>query len=183
MEDQMSVKVLAVDELAAMNMAEFSQIVAIRWDLVERGLVLDINCSELSDGDGDSRRGWLVFEGISEISWSLENSRLPNGVVITSPLGKSHIKDGFIQYEIRHLAPSFNDDDQIVGPPNITLMITCMRLTGFVSSSAIPAQDTWLNYTERNSLATECDFISAVEESRRNLVAVGAGPRLAGRQR
>jgi hypothetical protein len=42
MEDQMSVKVLAVDELAAMNMAEFSQIVAIRWDLVERGLVLDI---------------------------------------------------------------------------------------------------------------------------------------------
>jgi hypothetical protein len=159
----MSAKVLALDENAARNATELSRVVALRWDLVPWGLVLDIDCSELPDGAGAIRRCWLIFSGISELSWSLRNTRLPNGVMTTGPIGRTAIENGFVKYTIHHLAPTCSEHGNITGNPHNELVITAKGLSCLVSSSAIEAAGEWLDFEKRNDLASDADFLAIVK--------------------
>jgi hypothetical protein len=159
----MSAKVFTLDENAARNAAEFSRVVALRWDLVPWDLVLDIDCSELLDGAGATRRGWLIFGGVSELSWSLRNARLPNGVIMTAPIGRTAIENGFVKYTLLHLAPTFNEHGNITGNPHNELTITAMGLSCLVSSSVTDTAGEWLDFEKRNVLASDADFLATIK--------------------
>jgi hypothetical protein len=152
-------KVVKIDQTTALDLADLSRLVAIRWDLVQWGLVLDLDCSEFPDGDGDSRRGWLVFEGVSELTWSLRKSRLPTGLMLTSAIEVSTTESGMREYCIRHLAPTLNERDEVEGNPANILTISAQSMSGFISSLTVAPKDSWPSYEERNALATDADFL------------------------
>ena len=75
-------KLLSVDE--ALSSMRDACIVGIRWDLVPWGLVLDLDVPASEEREAPVHRAWIIFSGLSEISWPLESARIPNGCWITS---------------------------------------------------------------------------------------------------
>jgi hypothetical protein len=96
------------------------------------------------------------------MSWALRNTRLPNGIMITGPIVRSTAKQDFATFTISHLAPTFNDRGQLNDNPHNLLLITARSLSAFVSTRAARARDQWLDFEERNALATDADFLAAL---------------------
>jgi hypothetical protein len=100
----------------ACNSIRDSKLVAIRWDLVDWGLVLDVdvpirNPEETPDDVTPVRRMWLVFGGMSEITWDLGNARLPDGCWMTS-YGSIVQEEGDMQvFEITTMVPTFKGNE------------------------------------------------------------------------
>lgn len=63
-----------------------ARIVAMRWDVLEWGVVLDLDVPVSEANDAPMRRAWLAFPGVSEITLAMHEARLPTGIWLTSSL-------------------------------------------------------------------------------------------------
>lgn len=156
-----AVKVLDVRE--AHVLSRDAKIVSIRWELVPWGLVLDCNIRAEEDvNDPPICRAWIIFNGLSEISWPAESVRLPNGIVCTDVITSCEDSSGFYKYEIPILAPIFKED-MLCNNPHALLVIRARGLIGAVSVNQSTFGELGPDRSQRNSLAKDEDFLQAIE--------------------
>ena len=63
-----------------------ARIVGIRWDIVPWSMVLDLDVRVSEEEGAQVRRVWVAFSGVSTLSLSLTNARLPTGLFVTSEM-------------------------------------------------------------------------------------------------
>lgn len=157
---------MATDKVRILNpsdtllLSRDAKVLALRWDLVPWGLVLD--CDAPVEEGRAIRRAWIVFDGVSDISWSMKSARLPNGFFGADAMTASGRVEGVCQYELPVLTPTFVDADTMSGNPHNSITIRAARLIGAVSASTGEFGDFGPNMQQRNALAAEEDLLQAV---------------------
>jgi hypothetical protein len=158
---EQKVKVLGLDE--ALWLGRDAKIVAIRWDLIPWCLVLDCDVPLQEDVENSpTRRAWMIFDGIHEISWTVNSARLPNGFFMTNAIVASKCIEGFFQYELPILTPTFSSANKLNSNPYSKLIIIAKELRMATSIAVSHFGEFGPNRQQRNALASEEDFLRAV---------------------
>lgn len=132
-----------------------SRLVAIRWDLLEWGLVLDFDVPESEAADAKMHRGWLAFDGVSEVTIPFEHSRLPTGCFASGGLGERESNGRFHEYFLSALFPTFNETDLLEPRPAKDVIIKALRVIGMLSLASAERGQNGLAYAVRNELASD----------------------------
>ncbi len=148
-----AIDVLVAD--AAYAMTKDARVVGIRWDLVEWGLVFDLDCPASEARDSPCSRGWLIFRNVAEMSLPLTGRvRLPSGIWITSEL-RSDGAAGVNTYAFEMLAPEFGPDEQLARSPTHTASVRAEVVVGLRTREHGQPGPTGLAYEARQRLASD----------------------------
>jgi hypothetical protein len=159
-------KVKILDSAEALWFGRDTKIVAIRWDLIPWCLVLDCDVPLKEDVENTpTRRAWMIFNGIHEISWTVNSARLPNGVFMTNAIVASKCIEGFFQYELPILTPTFSNANKLNSNPYSNLIIQAKKFTMATSIAASHFGEFGPDRQQRNALASEEDFLRAFQDS------------------
>lgn len=156
--------VVRVEGPGLLTLTRDARVVAIRWDLVPWGLVLDLDVP-VSEGEGvPIRRAWIVFSGVSDITWPMRQSRLPNGVwlgsaVVTTPF------ESETEYSFTALLPTFRDDGTAETSPSHVVVVRAQGLRAVASVNAVPPGECGPAWADRTALARDEDLLAALVES------------------
>jgi hypothetical protein len=151
-----------VDEQAALVLVRDARIAAIRWDIIEWGLVLDIDTPATEAPGAPMRRAWLVFSGVSDVTVPARAARLPNGIWVTSVMNAESGTDGFRTYSAAALLPVFDENVPRGDGLSATVVIRAQGLLGVVSSRTAVAGDHGLSFEARTGLSTDMDMASTL---------------------
>lgn len=135
--------------------------VAIRWDLVPWALVLDLDAPDSEGAGVPVRRVWLVFDGVSDISWPMDRARLPNGCWLGSEI-VAVPDDSQVEFRVGALLPRFGADDRVQGRPAQTVAIRCQALRVVRSAAAAVVIDRELSRAERLQLSSDEEMLAAL---------------------
>jgi hypothetical protein len=159
-------KVKILDTAEALWLGRDAKIVAIRWDLIPWSLVLDCDAPVQEDvEDPLICRAWAIFNGMHEISWTVDSARLPNGIFMAGALVVSESLKGFLRYELSILAPNFSSTNKLNNNPHSKLTIIAKRLMVATSITTSHFGEFGPDRRQRNALATEEDFLRAFRDS------------------
>ena len=158
---------LSYDE--ALGIVREAILVAVRWDLIPWCLVLDLDTPTSEAKDARMRRVWLVFEGMSEISWSLDRARLPNGCWIYNLLEPESLSDGFILFTLMTLAPAFRADGSVHENSMRELRIRAKKAYGVISEGSGVPDVSGLARDVRLALAGDDDMLIAAREGKKGI--------------
>lgn len=150
-----------VGDDVARELTRNARVVAIRWDLVPWALVLDLDAPESEERAAPLRRVWLVFEGVSDISWPMERARLPNGCwlnseVVATPVGSE------VEFSVSALLPQFGDDERVQGRPAQIIIIRGQALQTVRSNASAVVLDRDLSRAERLDIASDEEMLAAL---------------------
>lgn len=139
-----------------------SRVVAIRWDLKPWSLVLDLDVRFSENPSASLFRAWVVFDGVSELSWPLDNTRLPNGCWLTSGIMVAEESNSFRNYNVWGLLPSFDADGSVLEPASKLINIKAQEVIGVCSVNQVKSNDGCLDRKQRLELATDDDLLSLI---------------------
>jgi hypothetical protein len=140
-----------------------ARLAALRWDVIPWSLVLDLDVPDFETENSPMKRVWIILTDISELSFPLNNTRVPNGCWLTSQVNCSVLPNGFNDYEVCCLLPSFNNDDVVQNLPTKKIVIRAKEITGFSSVKSGKAMNRILDINCRTALANDIDFLNAYE--------------------
>lgn len=149
----------------AMTIARDAKIVALRWDLVPWGLVLDVDAVVPERGEGVVTRAWLVFYGVGDVSWRFDQARLPNGCWISSLVSETREDGELCMYRFRALLPRFSPADQLLAPLESDVAIQAMAIHGAIAQE-FGHHDGFRNlpWAARQQIATDERLLSVLPD-------------------
>ncbi len=160
-------RVSIVDPLVAPHLALDAKIVAFRWDILAWALVVDIDCREnAEDGSDGIGRAWLVFDDITDISCSLDEARLPNGIFSTYGIVEKIVNAEYIDFSLFVLAPRFGSSDKVQSNPNREIKLRAKALRAVKSNTVAAFGEFGPNFSERQNLASDQELLDAVLNQR-----------------
>ena len=142
-----------------------ARVVAIRWDLLEWGVVFDLDVPVSEAEDAPMRRAWLAFEGDSEITITMLDARLPTGIRLTSSMEIGIRANEFQLFSCMALLPVFDGNVLRREQTAARMSIRAQGVTGIVSRSADRGSLYGLSLLARNALATDADLLSVLAGS------------------
>jgi hypothetical protein len=162
------IRVSIVDRVAALHLACDAKIVAFRWDILAWALVIDIDYRESAeDGSDGIGRAWLVFDDITDISCSLDEARLPNGIFSTYGIVEKKVDADYIDFSLFVLAPRFGSSDKVQSNPNCEIKLRAKDFRAVKSNKVAAFGEFGPNFNERQNLASDQELLDAVLNQRR----------------
>jgi hypothetical protein len=149
-----------LSESDALHLSMDARIVAVRWDLVEWGVVFDLD-TPVSEATGAAmKRAWLVFSGLDHLTVPMLGVRLPTGLWLTSSLDVEPAPDGFRTYSCHGL---FAVPDGAKVRANLqSLVVQAQSLVGVVSTNEAAPIDYGLAFDVRRKLASDDEMLRAL---------------------
>ncbi len=141
-----------------------ARVVAIRWDVIPWGLVLDLDAPLSEDDKTSMRRAWLCFPGLSSFTWVFMGTRLPTGCWLTSPVWVLSLANGFSEYHFSALVPQFHADGTIKENVSTEVIVRSRGIAGVVSELFAQRGDFGLVWGDRIKLATDQEFIDILSD-------------------
>lgn len=141
-----------------------ARIVAIRWDLLMWGLVLDCDVPAFGEKASNAiKRSWVVFHAVDNISLKLDSARLPRGIIAGSSIEVRPLANDFTQFSFSVLTPKYSESDEMIGNPHGNLTITAKTLLVVRSIAIGDFGEFSGDVTQRSSLADDNDFLDAIK--------------------
>lgn len=162
-EQQAEVRPLTADEL--WEFPADSRLVAIRWDLLEWGLVLDFDAPESEAADARMHRGWLAFDGVSDMTVPIRRSRLPTGCFTSGGVAQSDSDGELSEYVLSALFPTFDENGAIEAGPAKDITIKALRVVGVLSVASAAPGPNGLTYRDRVALANDQSMLIGLSEA------------------
>lgn len=151
-----------VKEDDAFHLSRDARVVAVRWDLLEWGVVIDLD-TPISEAAGAAmQRAWLVFDGVAEMTIPMDSARLPNGIWLTSSLTAETDREGFRVYTCQALLPTFDGTILRSAKSSGAIRIRAQGLTGVTSNGFDTPSNYGLSFEARDRLCTDRDMLNAV---------------------
>lgn len=151
-----------LSEIETIELTRDSRVMAIRWDLIPWGLVLDLDVKESEAIDASTYRAWLVFTGVSEITWPLDNTRLSHGCFLTSEISITDEPDDFQEYGFWGMLPTHAKDESVLYPMSKIITIKAKGIVGICSVKKIHSEDGFLERKTRLNLASDDDMLAVL---------------------
>jgi hypothetical protein len=142
-----------------------ARVMAIRWDLIPWSLVLDLDVKDSEAIDASTYRAWLVFTGISELSWPLDNTRLPHGCFLTSEMTVTDVPNDFKKYGFMGLLPSHLENGATINPCAKSIDIKAKGIIGVCSVKKLKSEDGFIGYKERVNLVSDEEMLVELERA------------------
>ncbi|NRD56456.1 hypothetical protein [Corallococcus exiguus] len=151
------------------GVAQDSRVVAIRWDVLPWGLVLDLD-SPLSEAPGtELRRVWLCFHGLGAVTWPFQEARVPTGcwIVAEFPLGTTSA--GLLSYSFSTVLPVGATGELVLRTTAEDVVeIQAQGFTVLASRASAPPDELGhLDWETRTRLASEASFVDALRRRAR----------------
>jgi hypothetical protein len=141
-----------------------SKVVAVRWDLLPWGIVLDLDAPLGGEVSGPCSRIWLAFSGISSVTFPMEMARVPNGCYVDDELRVEPLPDGKMSFALGVLLPVFDDEERLEGHPSRAAIIIAQRAVVLRSlRSAAPTSMAGLAWSERQALAPDEQLVALLQ--------------------
>lgn len=134
-----------------------ARIVAIRWDLIEWSLVLDLDIPVSEAPETFRRRAWAIFDGISDVSLELHHQRLPRGIEVVDDAMETQNGDGFNTYTMSFISMDRNEKVEW-----FEFEIRARGVFGLVSEGTYPSEST---YSIRTQNASDEDFLGVLRSN------------------
>ena len=151
-----------VNEDEVISLTKDTKLVALRWDLIDWGLVLDLDVPQSENSDAPVSRAWLVFQGVSEITLPLKDTRLPNGCFLSSYVNIRASFNGLHDFTFNAMLPTFNGET-ILQPVTKEIVIRAKAILGAISiKSAAPDNFSFLSRATRMRLADDEEMLSVI---------------------
>jgi hypothetical protein len=150
-----------VEENAALALARDARIVAIRWDLIEWGLVLDLDVPTSECENSAIRRAWLVFSGVSEVTIPMAAARLPTGIWLTSSRCGRRAGRAQALYRLRTSSELCGNELRATDTGG-GISIRAQALVGVLSATTDNPNEHGLSYEARTRLATDRAMLNTV---------------------
>ena len=164
----MSSTVSKLPILDAMNITLDARVVALRWDVIPWGLVLDLDVPISEDNKAFMKRAWLCFSGIDSITWNFAAARLPTGIWLISPIVMSDLKNGFHEYRFSAILPQFQTNGSMMANPSHEIIIRAQCIECIISKESVRPGEYGLTWRDRVALANDQAFIDVVGEQGQN---------------
>ncbi len=139
-----------------------ARLVAIRWDLLEWGVVLDLDVAASEAKSAVMRRVWLAFEGVAEITLAVQRARLPTGIWLTSSLDAESDDEGFSIFSCQALVPVFDGNALSATATSRTLSIRAQAVFGVRSRGAEAPADYGLTFESRQRLCSDLEMLACL---------------------
>jgi hypothetical protein len=147
-------------ESDALRLSMDARIVAVRWDLLEWGVVFDLDTPVSEAKRSAMKRAWLVFSGLDQLTVPMLGARLPTGLWLTSSLDVEPAPQGFRTYTCHgHFAVP---DGAGVRANLKALVVQAQSLVGVVSTNGAPPIDYGLALDVRRKLASDDEMLRAL---------------------
>lgn len=137
-----------------------ARVMAIRWDLTPWSLVLDLNVRDSEAVNAPISRAWLIFTGISELTWPLNNTRLPNGCFLTSEMSVCEEQNDFRKYSFWGMLPSHSENGAILKPASQIIDIKAKGVIGLCSVKKVQSKTGFIERNLRLSLASDDEMLA-----------------------
>jgi len=142
-----------------------AKLVAIRWDLIPWSMVFDLDVPTSEAKNAGIYRAWIVFKGMSQLTFPSHGARLPNGCCLTSILTCESRPDGFQDYAVTGILPIFDGNGLSDARQSARIVVCAQGIKGLRSeSSAIPSEF-GLPYATRIALASDAELQAMAEDS------------------
>lgn len=159
-------KVIRLSKNEINSLTRDAKIVSIRWDLVDWGLVLDLDVSMSESHQSLVRKAWLFFEAISDIDIPLNEVRIPNGCFLTSNIATKQLEDGFRIYSFNALLPKFDIYDEMTSPMTKCITIKAQNISGVITENMTAVNEFgFLDRKKRLDLATDEEMLMGLMKS------------------
>lgn len=143
-----------------------ARIVAIRWDVLEWAVVLDLDVPVSEARDAPMRRAWLAFPGVSEITLAMREARVPTGIWLTSSLEARPDEGAFQVFSCHALLPVFDGTTPRFTEDASTLLVRAHAVLGVVSRGSQLPGELGLTYESRQALCPDRELRSALDQVR-----------------
>lgn len=139
-----------------------ARVTALRWDLVPWGLVLDVNAQTTEQESARLHRGWIVFEGVSDLFAPFNNSRLPMGFWVYS--FTSEFKEGWAYSSFSAQVPTYDDEVEKFDDHGMKrFSVKSKGVTAVISDdSATGDEYRNLDHQTRQQLGSDDEFLQAL---------------------
>lgn len=134
-----------------------ARIVGIRWDIVPWSMVLDLDVRVSEEEGAQVRRVWVAFSGVSTLSLSLTNARLPTGLFVTSEMWVDELPEkGLRKASFRVLYAESSDEGPKSGQTH-EVIIVAQKILGVASTGSCSwkEEETGPTWKQRRSLAND----------------------------
>ncbi|MBN8471408.1 hypothetical protein JYJ95_33300 [Corallococcus exiguus] len=146
------------------GVAQGSRVVAIRWDVLPWGLVLDLDSPLSETPDTELRRVWLCFHDLGAVTWPFQEARVPTGcwIVVQFPLETTSA--GLLSYSFSTVLPVGATGDLVLRTRDEDVVeIQAQGFTVLASrASAPPDEQGHLDWDTRTRLASDASFVEAL---------------------
>ena len=150
-----------IENEAALQLSKDARVVAVRWDLVEWGLVLDLD-TPISEAEGaPMRRAWLVFPGVAECTMPILAARLPNGIWLSSALRLQRDGQGFQTFRCDALLPVFEGEALQAAAASQEFSVRAQGFVGLASETTERPTQYGLSLDARRRLCSDEELLHA----------------------
>jgi hypothetical protein len=149
-----------LSDIETIELTQDSRVMAIRWDLIPWSLVLDLDVKESEAVDASTYRAWLIFTGVSEISWPLDNSRLPHGCFLISEIAVANAANDFKEYSFWGMLPTHAKDESVLCPMSKEITIKAKEITSVRSVRMVHSADGFIARATRLNLASDDEMLA-----------------------
>jgi hypothetical protein len=150
-----------LDAYALQELPLNTKVVAVRWDIVQFALVLDL---DLPVPRTDLiRRAWIVFPDIDAVTVEFEQTNTPTGIFLDSGWYSEAIGEGKYSHRASVLLPWSPSKTEVLARPGSTLEIVSLRAFGVATRGTFkPASQFGAVFLERCGLVSDGDMHSRV---------------------
>ena len=140
-----------------------ARVVAMRWDLIPWGLVIDLE-RPVSEGKGAPlTRTWLAFDGLSNVTWPMISVRVHLGCWLSSKITANRHND-LIDFTFSAQLPEYSGDGDAHGEVLKWVKIRARELRGVESANSAVPDDKYriLEREARLALGTDEEMLRAL---------------------
>ena len=139
-----------------------ARVVAVRWDVLPWGLVLDLDAPVAESENAPMRRAWLAFLEVGEITIPMLEARLPTGIWLTSSLQVGPDERGFRVFSCNALLPVFDGNSlRSTGVPS-PLAVRARAVLGLASRDSRIGEEYGLGFESRQALCSDRDMLNSL---------------------
>jgi len=161
------IQVLSGD--AAYSVILDARIVAIRWDVVDWGVVFDLDCPLSEASDAPYARGWLAFVGLSDLSLPLKSARVPQGLWSTTELSVEHAEGDLFDFGFRVQLLDFAPDGSFHASPLDIINVRAQGVVGLRTTRHICVGGARLSFDQRQALGSDETMRAALARGMRRV--------------
>ena len=142
-----------------------ARLVALRWDIIPFGLVMDLDQPISERRKAPMRRVWICFPGVHDITFPLDQTRLPTGCFLVSSIEITELEGPLNQYRVGALLPTYDGDQRLPRKAGSDILISSIGMYGFASTRSSSPADFGLELETRTSLASDEQLLRAIQGS------------------
>jgi hypothetical protein len=141
-----------------------ARLVAIRWDILPRGVIFDLDVPTAESDFAPMRRGWLAFSEVRDVTIWMNRAIIPMGIWLTSELYVLTVNESVVDYSCSCTLYGADGDGFRLVREAPDVSIRAQDAVALLSQRSDLPTENRLSFESRSRLCSDQDFYSALDD-------------------